>query len=188
MPSLYRIAGSVVRGAKIQGLARIGLAACAFGCLDPQVKEAFDTGQSVAGSSASPGSLGAPCVPDDEKDPSFSGFSEGEVNLSSRDPQCASGTCLGLRFQGRVTCPEGNADGAVCLTPEGDPVTVSVKPALPDRPAAQAVYCSCHCGGPLASGPFCACPSGMLCQQLFDAPAQASLDQTTISGSYCVKP
>jgi hypothetical protein len=183
-----RVAGWVARRALLDGLSRIGWAACALGCLDPQVKEAFDTGTSAAGGSDNPGPLGAPCVPEDELDPSFSGFSEGEINISSRDPQCAAGTCLGLHFQGRVTCPEGNADGATCLTPDGDPVTASVKPTLPDRPAAEAVYCSCRCGGPLGSGPFCACPSGMVCQLLFDAPALASVAQASISGSYCVKP
>lgn len=170
------------------GLGWIGWAACAIGCFEPQVKEAFDTGQSSARISDSPEGLGAPCVPEDEKEASFAGFSEGEINISSRDPQCASGTCLVLHFQGRVTCPDGNADGGVCLTPAGDEVTARVKPGLPDRPAAQAAYCSCHCGGPLGSGPFCACPSGMVCQLLLDAPAQASVDPTSISGSYCVKP
>src|SRR5579859_7285293 len=51
--------------------------------------------------------LGAPCVPDEELDPSFPGFPENEISFESRDPQCASRICLVNHFRGRVTCPYG---------------------------------------------------------------------------------
>jgi hypothetical protein len=152
----------------------VGLLACVLspvGC-EPLVREAFTLG------------LGDMCVLGDEDLPDFAGFSEGEINIATGDPQCASGVCLSNRFQGRVTCPEGNLDGGDCLTPLGELVTVPVQPNLPDRPAEERVICSCRCGGLSPDGPFCDCPRGMTCEPLITPRGQRESDSG--EGSYCV--
>jgi hypothetical protein len=162
--------------------------AFASGCFDPMVREVFlDPEGSVyvpTGNRPSErGALGDLCIQGDEDFPEFSGYTLGEVNLSTRDLQCRSEACLVDHFQGRVTCPEGNQDGAVCLTPLGEVVTTSVLPQLPERPAEDAVYCTCRCDGPRGAGPFCDCPDDMLCEERFSGGPEL-LD---VAGSYCVK-
>ena len=108
-----------------------------------------------------------------------------ELNISTDDPQCASRVCLVNQFRGRVSCAEGNLDGADCYTPLGEPVTVPVQPALPDGPAESAVICTCRCDGPAGEGPFCDCPSGMACEPLL---AGGRPERDDVAGSYCVWP
>lgn len=165
--------------------------AFAGGCFDPMVREVFfDPEGSVyvpTGNRPSErGALGELCIPYDEDFPEFSGFALGELNLSTRDLQCRSGVCMVDHFQGRVDCPEGNQDGNVCLTPLGELVTVPVEPQLPERPAEDAVYCTCRCDGPSGAGPFCECPDDMLCEErwAYLGSDPASLE---VAGSYCVK-
>jgi hypothetical protein len=163
----------------------LGLLACALspvGCFEPLVREGFTYGP--GGSSPDAIGLGDMCVPLDEDYAYFSGFSEGEINIATGDPQCASGVCLANRFQGRVTCPEGNLDGGDCFTPLGELVTVPVQPDLPDRPAEERVICSCRCDGLPEDGPFCDCPRGMTCEPLIDPRGQRPSDSG--EGSYCV--
>lgn len=160
----------------------------ASGCFDPLVQEVFDAQGSVyvpTGNRPSErGALGDMCIPYDYDFPDFSGFSVGEVNLSTGDLQCRSEVCLVDHFQGRVGCPVGNQDGNVCLTPLGEVVTVPVQPQLPERPAEDAMYCSCRCDGPSGTGPFCECPSDMLCEEKIVSRAREDLEY---AGSYCVK-
>jgi hypothetical protein len=125
--------------------------------------------------------LGEVCVPTDENFPNFSGFSEMEVNIATGDPQCASGVCVVNEFQGRVTCPDGNLDGGDCFTPLGEWVTVPVSPALPERPAEDAVFCSCRCDGSRDAAPFCECPRGMVCEPIIRS-------RVGESESYCIVP
>jgi hypothetical protein len=71
--------------------------------------------QACASSSASPltDALGAPCSPQEEYRPEFAGFNYSEVTLESRNAQCKASVCLVNHFQGRVTCPYGQAkDGS----------------------------------------------------------------------------
>jgi hypothetical protein len=53
--------------------------------------------------------VGDPCVPEEEYDPSFTGFDPKEVNVESRSFQCQTRLCLVNHFQGRVTCPYGQS-------------------------------------------------------------------------------
>ncbi|WP_437941760.1 hypothetical protein [Sorangium sp. So ce341] len=64
-----------------------------------------------------PGEIGDPCVPPDEGDPRFSGFALGENILYENHEQCGSGMCLVNHFQGRVSCPLGQAAPAPCAGP-----------------------------------------------------------------------
>jgi hypothetical protein len=61
----------------------------------------------VAGSGCAPAGIGDPCIPEQEYDQCFPGFSEGEVNTESRSFQCQTRLCLVNHFQGRVSCPYG---------------------------------------------------------------------------------
>ena len=88
-------------------------------------------------------------------------------------------------FRGRTNCPDGQADPArpTCFT-TGDnpvPVTVPVKPQLPDT----SVYCSCRCDGPAGAGPYCACPDGFECTHLVDT--YGTDGGREVAGSYCTK-
>ena len=154
-----------------------------LGC-EPLVREVFTHGPGGS-SPADAIELGDVCVPADETFASFSGFSLGEINVADRDPQCASGTCLVERFQGRVTCPDGNLDGGECFTPLGERVTAAVEPQLRERPPEEAVYCTCRCDGPAQYAPFCACPSDMVCEPLIE-PRSTSPGLDLGEGSYCV--
>ena len=62
--------------------------------------------------------VGDPCVPEQEYDPSFLGFQEGEVNVESKSFDCQTRLCLANNFQGRVTCPYGQKQN-------GDPPALS---------------------------------------------------------------
>jgi len=139
-----------------------------------------------AGLSDAPPIVGEPCVTADEADPLFSGFSLNEVNLETRGSCGERAVCLGYQFQGRASCPEGQADATsgACLTLAGDPVVVAVAPQLESRPAELAVVCSCRCDGPQPNVEYCECPSGMRCEQLV-APG-AFRETEDLSGSYCV--
>ena len=66
---------------------------------------------------ASPGcadeGVGDPCTPEQEYDPSFTGFDAKEVNVESKSFQCRTRICLVNHFQGRASCPYGqNLDGS----------------------------------------------------------------------------
>jgi hypothetical protein len=53
------------------------------------------------------GSVGDPCIPEDEYNPQFAGFKVTEENIESRSFQCQTRICLVNHFQGRVSCPFG---------------------------------------------------------------------------------
>lgn len=81
------------------------------------------------------GGVGDPCTPEDEYQPSFSGFAAKEMNIESRSFQCETRVCLVNHFRGRVSCPLGQdanlakkaetyasaraKDGSVTLTTSG---------------------------------------------------------------------
>lgn len=61
--------------------------------------------------------MGDPCVPEDEYDPGFSGFSaDGEV-VHTGVWDCPARVCVVDRFQGRKTCPLGQPEPPRCAGP-----------------------------------------------------------------------
>lgn len=134
--------------------------------------------------------VGDPCIPEDEYQTDFAGYSHKEVNVESRSFQCETRVCLVNKFQGRVSCKYG-ADGEAvqCQTPDGrDPVTVAVKPQLVERRPVKSVYCSCRCAGINGvtndGAPYCECPSGFRCEDLIK---DFGLGNKQLAGGYCVK-
>lgn len=65
------------------------------------------------------GGVGDPCIPEDEYLSGFSGFKLGEESIESRAFQCQSRVCLVNHFQGRVTCPQGQAPPTACAPANG---------------------------------------------------------------------
>jgi hypothetical protein len=62
--------------------------------------------------------VGDPCTPEEEYDPSFTGFAATEVNVESRSFQCQTRLCLVNHFQGRVSCPYGQQENGAPNKPE----------------------------------------------------------------------
>ncbi len=60
------------------------------------------------------GGVGDPCIPEDEYREGFAGFKLEEENVESRSFQCRSRICLVNHFQGRVSCPLGQAEPKRC--------------------------------------------------------------------------
>ena len=145
------------------------------------------------------GGVGDPCLPEDEYHADFSGFSRSEVGFESGSLQCRTRTCLVNHFQGRVSCPFGQAEGALDL-PADDPrrcrlpgltgddtsdaVVVPVDAWAVDRNPERAVYCSCRCAGPDPKVRYCECPSGYGCEELVK---ELGVRRKELAGSYCVK-
>ncbi|HVY48517.1 MAG TPA: hypothetical protein VHB21_21660 [Minicystis sp.] len=65
------------------------------------------------------GGVGDPCVPEDEYDPQFPGFKLTLENIESRSFQCQTRICLAYHFQGRVSCPFGQAAPTPCTKADG---------------------------------------------------------------------
>jgi hypothetical protein len=133
-----------------------------------------------------PGGVGDPCTPEDEYEPTFSGFSAKEVNVESKSFQCETRVCLVNHFQGRVSCKYGQAAGAnICKVPGAATlITAAVSPQLQKRQADNAVYCSCRCDGQDKNARYCKCPSGYACSHLVD---DLHLGGSQLAGSYCVR-
>ena len=141
--------------------------------------------------------VGAPCVPNGEKNPEFSGFSLYDLDREFGGPECASQLCLINKFNGRVSCPYGqNASGQGpdgtpgCKAPGScDPVTVPITPQCATRTAADAVYCSCRCAnadGKTDDGAtYCTCPGTMTCS--LTVPPFGDAGPVAQGGTYCVK-
>jgi hypothetical protein len=156
-----------------------------------------------------PGGVGDPCVPEDEYQRDFSGFSVEEVNVESRSFQCETRICLVNHFQGRVSCPYGNNASTInsqnvpaetpgdCYIPGSDDkieippangqpaMPVAVDPQVKARQASDAVYCSCRCDGPDAKARYCECPSGFACVKLVDKLPLGKGGQ--LAGNYCIR-
>ncbi len=149
--------------------------------------------------------IGAPCFSPLEETPSFAGFVELEVSLTSNSPQCGEGNvCLYNHFRGRVTCPYGqDKNGAGPGGTPGCETAVTCEPVRPnspdegqtvpaqcsDRTAPSAVYCSCRCAniqGGTSDGTYCQCPTGMSCTQLVSSLGLSPGTDDT-SGAYCIK-
>ncbi|MBN2191729.1 MAG: hypothetical protein JW751_02840 [Polyangiaceae bacterium] len=128
--------------------------------------------------------VGEPCVLSDEDNPSFSGTSLNETVIDDSEA-CGTGHCVAWHFQGRASCPAGGEPGD-CTTPPGEPVTVSVTPQLPDRPAETAMICSCRCSGNELYGPLCDCPEGFACRDIVDDLGLGE-ESARYAGGYCVR-
>ena len=57
------------------------------------------------------GGVGDPCIPEDEYQQTFNGYGLTEVNIESKSFQCETRVCLVNHFEGRVSCPYGQAEG-----------------------------------------------------------------------------
>jgi hypothetical protein len=163
----------------------LGLALCAAGCGDDL---------------RDPTGVGESCIPSDEYDSAFSGYSAEEMNLDFGPHQCATNLCLVNHFQGRVSCPYGQTMADVqagtpgCVIPgrsgphAGDPVLVPVAPQLLGRRPDRAVYCSCRCanaqGKTNDGAAYCDCPDGYGCAQLLP---NLDLIGPTMTGGFCIK-
>ena len=146
------------------------------------------------------GGVGDPCIPEDEYQTQFEGFSVDEVNVESRSFQCETRLCLVNHFQGRVSCPYGQTADDVNTKPGTDPARCRVPGTSGEDPADQitavidsqdldrrpenAVYCSCRCDGPDPNARYCECPSGFSCEKLVD---DLGLGSGQLAGSYCVR-
>lgn len=152
--------------------------------------------------------VGDPCIPELEYDPSFNGFTLGDVYLESKSFQCQTRLCLVNHFQGRKTCPFGQTEQGQapagydkpCSLPNGDCqqdpkqcVTgrngnAKVPPQCSNHRDDLAVYCSCRCAnenGRTDDGAnYCSCPDGYTCKQLVPP---TKLGNEGLTGAYCVK-
>jgi len=170
------------------GLAGGGGSAGVLGSAGTAGQPTGDGGGAALGGAA----LGDPCLPDDESSPDFAGLNVTEVNITDQFQGCASRLCVANHFQGRVSCPYGQAaaDGG-CLVPgTATPVSTPVAPQLVARQAAKAVTCSCQCAG-YGPGPYCTCPTSMVCEHLVDYleigdPDAAPAKLNAYAGSYCI--
>ena len=154
-------------------------------------------GLSIFSSGCQSGGIGDPCVPEDEYQLYFSGYSVTEVNLESRSFQCETRLCLVNHFHGRVTCPygqpdpmmDGRPDQQKCHVPgtvgNDNLIKVPVNKQYTLRSPSSAVYCSCRCAGVDPNGRYCKCPTGFQCVELLDYVEP--LGSKELAGSYCVK-
>jgi hypothetical protein len=150
------------------------------------------------------GGIGDPCVPEDEYQQYFTGYSVTEVNMESRSFQCETRLCLVNHFQGRVSCPYGQTQKEADLGAMGTPsrqdfqnchipgtstpknqIRVEVNKQYEGRKAANTVYCSCRCNGSDPTAHYCKCPTGFQCTELLNTIA--GLGGKELAGSYCIK-
>jgi hypothetical protein len=148
-----------------------------------------------AAPSATPTSVGTPCLPSQEALESFAGFQVSDVSLS-QSPTCGDERCLVQHFQGRVSCPYGQtqteieslpADSAArCRliddrgTLTASALELAVAPQLTNRRASDVVVCSCQCAGPAPNADYCTCPAEMECVELIAGVAPGA------GSSYCI--
>lgn len=71
-------------------------------------------------SSCQTGGIGDPCTPEDEYRGTFAGFKVTQENIESRSFQCESRICLVNHFQGRTSCPLGQAAKTPCTPSDGN--------------------------------------------------------------------
>jgi hypothetical protein len=122
--------------------------------------------------------VGDPCVPEQEGDATFAGFSEKEVNVESKSLQCKTNLCLVNHFRGRTDLPHGAETADLCVDAQ-----------CADRTVDDAVYCSCRCAnakGETDDGSvYCTCPEdGFACTQLV---ADIGGANQGLTGAYCMK-
>ncbi|MBM4358814.1 MAG: hypothetical protein FJ096_11985 [Deltaproteobacteria bacterium] len=126
--------------------------------------------------------IGDPCTPEDEYKEQFSGFTLESAFIESRSFQCQTRLCLVNHFQGRVSCPKGQAAPKNCNPangtdgPCGEGETCKAAGVVIDdcdptpcgSPGADPANCNADggknnaCGGLVCDkdGRFCRCSSG----------------------------
>ncbi len=120
--------------------------------------------------------VGDPCTPEDEYNAGFSGFNLKEDGIESRSFQCQTRLCLANHFQGRVTCPMGQAAPKICAGPNdsGCPQGAKCEPSSVKSPACTVKTQDKDCfnlGGKCdPKGLFCACGSDDDCKTAGFAP------------------
>ncbi len=134
--------------------------------------------------------VGDRCVPSVENGTTYSGAGVNEIQVEEGHPQCRNEfICLVNHFQGRVSCPEGQAtnEGSCLTAQDADPVTPKVCGQCSERPASAAVYCTCKCGPPEGEDDddeedYCPCPADFDCVDVLGTSHGHEL-----AGSYCIK-
>jgi len=142
-----------------------------------------------APASCQSGGIGDPCIPEDEFNPAFAGFKVTEDNIESRSFQCQSRICLVNHFQGRVTCPEGQAEPTHC-TADTDCDSGKGEKCEPSAVFAPAPDPDCPAGfTPHAAGNYCACdPATTVCPDGFTCVANANGDGAQCTSHVCHAP
>lgn len=130
----------------------------------------------LGSSSAAVIGLGDPCTPEPEYDHDGGGAVLTDLGIDLNSTSCVSRVCLSYYFQGRVTCPYGNAKGGqtgtcravpellglytldatpsgeLCCPQVGDveqrSLTKPVEAQCSGKNALDSVYCSCRCDVP----------------------------------------
>ncbi len=109
--------------------------------------------------------------------------------LEGGDGACAEAAGLCVT---EICAPAERNEDTTCYIPgTDDPVSVPVCGQCGDRPAEEAVYCSCRCGPP-ASGEseadsnfnFCECPDGFVCSEI---RPNVGLGDEQLAGQYCIR-
>ncbi|HEV8550041.1 MAG TPA: hypothetical protein VGQ57_13450 [Polyangiaceae bacterium] len=77
------------------------------------------------------GGVGDPCIPEDEYQQTFNGYGLTEVNIESKSFQCETRVCLVNHFEGRVSCPYGQAEADLTDDSGGSPVPPATSGGLP---------------------------------------------------------
>lgn len=114
------------------------------------------------------GGVGDPCIPEDEYNPEFAGFKVEEENIESRSFQCDTRICLANYFQGRVSCPLGQAARVPCEPGgnacEGEGEECVEAAALADQECTENSQCDAVSGEGKGKcnpdGKFCECTEG----------------------------
>ncbi len=136
--------------------------------------------------------IGAPCIPENEIEPSFTGFVNEEI--SGAGAPSGAPVCLVYYFRGLITCPYGQSADAgsavcACTTTTGKPVVGEVDPQCADRPAASTVFWSCRCaneqGGTSDGASYCTCPSSATCTQTISTIG--ATENGDYAGAYCLR-
>lgn len=133
----------------------------------------------VLPAACSSGGVGDPCIPEDEYKAQFSGFTVSEEFIESRSFQCETRLCLVNYFQGRVSCPLGQAlptscspDGGGCGAEEECVESVTLAP--PCEGDEQCQQFAGICNTQSQESPFCecnpadasTCPTGFTCTDI----------------------
>ena len=162
---------------------RIGLV-CLLAGVGTAIACSSDSAETESASGAISATVGLTCTPSFEESGTGAGFSATEVFVEDTSPACGEGVCLGVNFEGRLSCPYGqDATGGGCETTSGEPVEGPVPPQLVNRPPSDAIYCSCRCADPEGAD-LCACPVGFECRELIQ---DLGLGSEQLAGSYCIK-
>jgi len=101
--------------------------------------------------------------------------------------QCMPNSTGDTALQHESSCRIPDRDGADVL----DRVAVEVDEQYEERPAVDAVYCSCRCSGPNGTkdpnSRYCDCPSGFSCEDIFADLGPVAKGKGQLAGAYCVR-